>query len=87
MWGLPIAFWLVVFAFFVLGGRRRRWERWGRTDPRYFPPGHAWSQRGAELSPPERDTYVEQLETRVARLEERLDFTEKLLMEKSEKAE
>jgi hypothetical protein len=78
---------LVVFAFFVLGSRRRRWERWGRMDPRSFPPGHRWSERGAELSPPERDGYVEQLETRVARLEERLDFTEKLLMEKGEKAE
>ena len=38
--------------------------------------------RGAELPSPDRDAYVEELETRVARLEERLDFTEKLLSER-----
>ena len=83
MWGIPMAFWLVVFAFFVFGGaRRRRRERWAR-DPRYFgaPP---WAQQQrAQVSSPDRDAYIDQLETRVARLEERLDFTEKLLVDRS----
>jgi hypothetical protein len=85
MWGIPMAFWLVLIGFFVFtSGRRRRWERWARTDPRYFPPGHPWSQERTSVHSAERDAYVEQLESRVARLEERLDFTEKLLVERSQ---
>jgi hypothetical protein len=85
MWGIPMAFWLVLIGLFVFArGRRRRWERWGRMDPRYF--GHPWGERPS-LQSPERDAYVEQLETRVARLEERLDFTERLLEERARRTE
>jgi hypothetical protein len=83
VWGIPMAFWLVMFAFFVIGGarRRRRWARWS-ADRRFGAP--PWEQRqAAQLSSPERDAYIDQLETRVARLEERLDFTEKLLVDRS----
>jgi hypothetical protein len=84
---MSLAFWVVVFALFMVGRRRSRWERWGRMDPRYMGPGPwgqgPWGQqRGTELPSPDRDAYVEQLETRVARLEERLDFTEKLLADR-----
>jgi hypothetical protein len=94
MLGMSLAFWVVLFAFFVMGRRRRRWERWARmNDPRYVGSGPwgpgPWGQpRSPELQSPERDAYVEQLETRVARLEERLDFTEKLLADRhAEKVE
>jgi hypothetical protein len=88
MLGMSLAFWLVLFAFFVMGRRRRRWERWARmNDPRYVGSGPWGHPRSAELQSPDRDAYVEQLETRVARLEERLDFTEKLLADRhAEKA-
>ena len=88
MLGMSLAFWVVVFAIFMMGRRRSRWERWSRmNDGRYIghgPWGHGpWGPpRGAELPSPERDAYVEQLETRVARLEERLDFTERLLADR-----
>jgi hypothetical protein len=86
IWGIPMAFWLVLIGVFVFAsGRRRRWERWAKMDPRYVPPGPPWAGRAGELTSPGRDSYVEQLETRVARLEERLDFTEKLLVERSER--
>jgi hypothetical protein len=82
-----MAFWLVLIGVFVFaGGRRRRWERWARMDARYFHPGHVghpWGPEAGRLASAERDSYVEQLETRVARLEERLDFTEKLLEERA----
>lgn len=82
MWGMSLAFWVIVFAVFAMGRRRARWERWAwRNDPR-FAQGPWGRHPGAEIASPERDAYVEQLETRVARLEERLDFTEKLLAER-----
>jgi hypothetical protein len=86
MLGMSVAFWVIVFAIFMGVRRRRRWERWARLgDPRWFGPPGPWGpggHAGATLPSPDRDAYVEQLETRVARLEERLDFTEKLLAER-----
>ena len=67
MW-MPMAFWLVLAAFFVFGGRRRRWRRW---------------EAHRELASAREDT-IQHLEVRVARLEERLEFTEKLLAERAE---
>ena len=53
MLGIPLAFWLVAFAFFVVGRRRRRWERWARRDPRYFGHGPWGPPQSAEVSTPE----------------------------------
>ena len=77
MWGFPILLWMFLIAFLVLGGRRRRWHRVG-------PP---WErERGGERGT-QREDDLQLLEVRLARLEERLEFTEKLLMERGEKRE
>ena len=78
-----------LLVLFVLAReRRRRWRRWEmdpRLQARY---GGPWAYpRSYGTDPREGESAVEQLETRVAQLEERLDFTEKLLMERSQKAE
>jgi hypothetical protein len=76
MWGFPVFMWLVFLTFFVLRGRRRRWRRFG----------HPWDHEpGMELNRPSREDDVQLLEVRLARLEERLEFTEKLLMERPAK--
>jgi hypothetical protein len=72
---------VVLVMVLVMGNRRRHWNDWrterdprmgpGRGDPR-FPPGGDRDLQG----------YVEGLETRIAQLEERLDFTERLLMDR-----
>jgi lipoprotein NlpI len=74
MWMFPMVFWLFVIALLVLGGRRRRWRRYA-----------AHWERERELAAAREDT-IQHLEVRLARLEERLDFTEKLLMERGEAA-
>ena len=88
-----MAFWLLLAAVFVLSGRGRARGRsrgrWG-MDPRAAGERCAprWEERQrAEALPGEREAYVEELETRVARLEERLDFTEKLIMERPGKSD
>jgi hypothetical protein len=80
--GFSTMFLIVVIMAFVIGNRRRRWSDW-RTmerDPRMGP------SHGDPRFPPGADRdfqgYVEGLETRVAQLEERLDFTERLLMDR-----
>lgn len=60
-------FWLLPFFLMMMVMRRRRWERW------QAPP----ARDGRELE--EQRTYIESLESRVSQLEERLDFTERLL--------
>jgi hypothetical protein len=67
-------FWLLPFFFMMMVMRRRRWERW------QAPP--ARDQR--ELD--DQRGYIESLESRVTQLEERLDFTERLLATRSEAA-
>lgn len=89
MGSIPMAFWLILIALFVLAGRRRRrWERWTRMDPRCLSPGHGRGyQRASERDRSEAESYIELLANRVERLEERLDFTEKLLMGRSAKSD
>jgi len=72
MWGFPVILWLM-FLTFVVVGRRGRWRRFDRSW------GH---EHDGELRRPHRDDDVQLLEVRMARLEERLEFTEKLLMER-----
>ncbi len=73
MWHFGWMFWLLPFFFFAMVMRRRRWERW-----------HERPARDGELEA-QRST-IDALETRVAQLEERLDFTERLLAGRSETA-
>ena len=72
MWGFAFMFWLVPLLLFSFAFRRRRWHgRYGS------PP---WAEAGdlrREIES-QRGT-IERLETTVSQLEERLDFTERLL--------
>jgi hypothetical protein len=87
MGGLMFMVLLVVF-FAVVSRGGRRWYRWqrfpmqGGWQPGRFPMhgGNPWEQNAAS-APPRADleNYVDSLEARIAQLEERLDFTERLL--------
>ncbi len=76
MWGFGWMFWLMPFLLFVMLTRHRRRERW------------SVAKRGGsprlERELDEHRVYVDGLERRVAELEERLDFTERLLAKRSE---
>jgi hypothetical protein len=74
MWGFPIVFWMFLIILLVLGRRRRRWHRGAPPWERDY---------GGERSV-QREDDLQLLEVRLARLEERLDFTEKLLSERGE---
>ena len=76
MWRYPWMFWLVPLLFFYLATRRRRWNRWAGPGRREVPP-----EMGKRLE--DQVTSVDALESRVAQLEERLDFTERLLAGRS----
>jgi hypothetical protein len=95
MFFFPMLFWLAVIFFVVRASRRRRWRRWAMMqgmEPAMFGPWglHLAHERGIERGlaaprqrrEPDDPTLVEQLETRIAELEQRLDFTERLLTEK-----
>ena len=72
MWGFAFMFWLVPLMLISFAFRRRRWHG------RYGPP--PWAD-GADLRreiEAQRGT-IERLESTVSQLEERLDFTERLL--------
>ena len=72
MWRFAFMFWLVPLLLFSFAFRRRRW--YGRHGP---PP---WADAGdlrREIES-QRGT-IERLESTVSQLEERLDFTERLL--------
>lgn len=73
MWFFGWMVWLVPFFLMAMIMRRRRWDQW---------PG--WAERDRELET-HRST-IDVLESRVAQLEERLDFTERLLAGWSEGA-
>jgi hypothetical protein len=76
MWGFPFVAWMFLVTFLVLRGGRRRWRRFERWE----------HDRYADAGRPTREDDVQLLEVRMARLEERLDFAEKLLMERGEPA-
>jgi hypothetical protein len=75
MWRYPWMFWLVPLFFFYLASRRHRWAGpgYGRRE---VPP-----DMGKRLE--DQATTVDVLESRVAQLEERLDFAERLLAGRS----
>ena len=71
-------FWLIPFLFFCMMARH-----WGRRRWMYATPGGS-HRRDRELD--EQREYVDGLERRVAELEERLDFTERLLAQRNQAA-
>ncbi len=76
MWGFAWMFWMVPLFFFMMFMRRRRWDRWSMRQGGYGPsPEGSGMQRELEG----HRSYIDALETRVAQLEERLDFTERLV--------
>lgn len=78
MWGFGMMFWLMPLLFFAMASRRRRWERWAMTGPGRSPGDTPVLRRQLE----EQQSYIESLEGRIARLEEGLDFAERLLAER-----
>lgn len=77
MWGFAWMFWMVpLFFFFFAMRRRRRWDRWAMGEADYSPRGAAGPTR-VELE--QQRGYIEALEARIAQLEEKLDFTERLV--------
>ena len=78
MWRYPWMFWLVPLFFFYLATRRHRWNRWAG-------PGYGRREVPPDVAKRLEDqaTTVDVLESRVAQLEERLDFTERLLAGRS----
>jgi hypothetical protein len=82
-------FWIAVLWFVVRAVRRS--DRWVAVGPRGYWPGWYRTER---FNPPEirrtepgddRDEYINSLETRLSQLEERLDFTERLLAGRRER--
>ena len=73
MWGFAFMFWLVPLLLFSFAFRRRRWS--GRYGPPPAWPDASDLRREVET---QRGT-IERLESTVSQLEERLDFTERLL--------
>lgn len=98
MWRMHPIFWLVALFFFLVWSRRRRWSRrWAMNGPPGFHPYtpygwghrqsmHDWtgpSQTPAPQPLAEPDaSLVESLESRIAGLEQRLEFAERLLAER-----
>ena len=71
MWGFAFMFWLVPLLLVSFAFRRRRWDRYG-------PPPWAGND-GLRREIETQRTTIERLESSVSQLEERLDFTERLL--------
>ncbi len=94
MWRLPMMFWLIAALFFFAASRRRRWRRWAMMEPMGYARGPwAWdgfparSQAPTPAVAPRADgdaALVEVLESRIAGLEQRLDFAERLLAGRKE---
>jgi hypothetical protein len=76
MWGFAWMFWLMPFLLFMMLTRQRQRARWAMEGRRESP------RLERELD--EHRVYVDGLERRVAELEERLDFTERLLARRPE---
>ena len=77
MWGFAWMFWMVPFLLFVVLTRHWRRDRWALA-------GRGIPSPRLERELDEHRVYVDGLERRVAELEERLDFTERLLAKRSE---
>ena len=90
-------FWMVMIWILIRIWHRREGRR--MVGPRGYAPNSGWydsgefhNSRGREIRENRRDSagdqqqYLEALETRVSELEERLDFTERLLAERREPA-
>ena len=88
-------FWMVVIWMAVRFWHRREGRR--MVGPRGYAPNHGWYDSGEFYHARGRDTkknrreaagdqqqYIEALESRLSQLEERLDFTERLLTERRE---
>lgn len=76
MWGFAWMFWLVPLFFFLSMRRRRRWERWAMSQAGYGPRSNS-APLQTELE--HQRGYIEELEGRITQLEEKLDFTERLV--------
>jgi hypothetical protein len=76
MWDFAWMFWLMPFLFFCMVARHRRRERWANALSGPSP------RLERELD--EHREYVDTLERRVADLEERLDFAERLLAQRNQ---
>jgi hypothetical protein len=84
-------FWLVVLCFAFKAWNRWQYRRWMAVGPRGHPRSSGWYDSSEFYAPkkpgatPTRDktddqqAYIDALESRVSDLEERLDFTERLL--------
>ena len=95
-------FWIAVLWCVFSLARRRRWERWAMMGPRGYAPAwysrgwydssefYAPKDRGAKPKrrdpPGEQQDYIDALESRVSELENRLDFTERLLAERKDQS-
>lgn len=93
MWFFGLIIWLLLPLFFMgLAVRRWQWRRWAMIEGArgYSPyvwrdPSEWYGQPGRRFVPEQRpdsdqqQAIIDALETRVAELEERLDFTERLL--------
>ncbi len=88
-------FWMVVIWLAIRFWHRREGRR--MAGPQRYAPNNGWydsgefyPKRGRQLEKGRQDTtddqqqYIESLETRLSQLEERLDFTERLLAERRE---
>jgi hypothetical protein len=85
-------FWLAILWFAFRAIRRR--ERWAMMGPRGYAPwwymrDPHYRSREYERAPSrqpsdDQQSYIDSLETRVSELEERLDFTERLLANRRE---
>ena len=98
MFFFPMMFWLAVIFFVMHSSRRRRWRRWAMMEHGAIGGGagpyalYLAHERGLERGlaarrrrdSPDDATLVEQLESRIAELEQRLDFTERLLAARRE---
>jgi hypothetical protein len=81
MWGFAWMFWMVPLFFCFAMMRRWRWERWAMAQGGYGPRGRDGSLKREVES---QRTYIEELEHRIAQLEEKLDFTERLVAGRKE---
>jgi hypothetical protein len=84
-------FWIVVVWFLI-----RAWRRSERCLPVgsggygqgwYSRPRESMPDRPRQQRPDERQDYIDSLESRISELEERLDFTERLLSGKAVRSE